>query len=97
MQRKQYYVATGKFPFPDDMLRYDDATIIGTGTLLGQPAYLISGFCTADRWRSFVWSTFPANRYLPNGDSERGPVLWKVQVQGSWEFFPVAHYMRDKP
>ncbi len=94
MQKKHYYFVVGHGQFPDDMLRYDQAEIVGTTHMLGKVAYLIYGLCTIGRWQSFLWSVFPAARYYPNGDSEHGPVEWKVQIQGNWEKVPVRNAVK---
>lgn len=85
-KRKQHYIVTGVGSFPDDMLRYDRGTIVGRCLVLGKQAFLIEAEDRAGgRWSSFLWSTFPAQRHLPAGNSEQGPVEWKVQMQGRWE------------
>lgn len=91
MKRQRYFV-TGAGTFPNDMLRYDQATIIGKATVLGRPAFLIDGYRTDARWQSFLWACFDAAQHYPAGDSERGPVLWKVRIQDKWESVAVSRY-----
>lgn len=83
-RRKIDYLVSGPGTFPDDMLRYDQAVILGTTQLLGKTAYLINGLCTRGRWNSFLWVVFEARRHFPAGDSERGPVNWQACIQGKW-------------
>lgn len=88
MPKKHYYVVSGRYQFPSDMLRHDDALVVKTGMLpvLNEPGYLIYGRCTKDRWRSFLWTVFNVKSRLPAGDSERGPVVWQVEVSpGDWQ------------
>src|SRR5437763_9147097 len=87
-QTKHYYIVTGNDPFPDDILRYDQAKIVGTGIMpvLNKTAYLIHGYCTIPRWLSFTWVVWAARQHFPAGDSEKGPIEWKVEVgPGNWE------------
>jgi len=75
-QKLKRYIVTGYGVFPDDMLRYDHARIIGTCRLLDRPAFLIDGYCTETRWQSFLWACFPARE---------GADGWQALVQGQWE------------
>jgi hypothetical protein len=55
------YTVSGRGIFPADMLRYDDAEIVGaavpTERLREATDFAISGGgCTPERWRSFGWS-----------------------------------------
>jgi hypothetical protein len=58
------YTVSGRGHFPADMLRYDDAEILGkpvpTERLTEVTEFRISGLgCTPERWRSFGWSVVP--------------------------------------
>lgn len=55
-----WYFACGFGEFPQDMLRYDNATIFD-GPLSNPKGYIIHGkrTPTQDRWRSFNWSVAP--------------------------------------
>lgn len=58
------YAVSGRGHFPADMLRYDDAEILGqpapTDRLTAVTEYMIEGKgCTPERWRSFGWSVVP--------------------------------------
>lgn len=55
------YRVSGRGQFPTDMLRYDDARIVGgdapTERLRAVTEFEIDGGgCTPERWRSFGWS-----------------------------------------
>lgn len=54
------YVVTGVGQFPEDMLRYDQARIVGTLGREGHkwPFYYIEGKVppTVGRWQSFLWT-----------------------------------------
>lgn len=55
--KRHFVVRTrGNFPFPDDMLRYDECTIVSTGTR-GRTVIVETEkhALTAARWDSFGW------------------------------------------
>lgn len=71
----RYYV-TGFGQFPDDMLRYDRATVKASHTFDRRTFYLIEGQSspTRGRWSSFLWNVIETPAEL-----ERWPELAKIE------------------
>lgn len=92
-QKITQYVVTGPGPFPDDMLRYDQAKIVDAkpwpwSTARQRSMFLIQGYCTEARWQSFLWTVLPVRKRLPAGNSEQGPVITEYCFGDKWERWP---------
>lgn len=91
------YAVFGNGCFPDDMLRYDQAKIVGAAIVGGYVCVVIEGKTapTVERWQSFMWNVFPGKYRYPGNDPENGPAELNFRVRDEWKE-PSVWFSRSK-